>query len=80
MKTRFIVAIATQGVIILCLVVYLYYQQTEIERQQLICDMRVAELQAQVENANSILNEAVAQAKKQQELCEDALRAAAKKK
>ncbi|MGE0587820.1 MAG: hypothetical protein AB7O48_04555 [Cyclobacteriaceae bacterium] len=82
MKTKFIVILVAQGVIMLCLVVYAAYQQTEAKRQETIAfDIanQAQRLQKQLKETQLIAEHAMKEAAEQRMICEERLQQATKK-
>lgn len=82
MKTKFIPILVVQGIIMLCLVVYALYQQTEARRQETIAfDLanRAQRLQKQLEETQVIAEHAMKEAAEQRMICEERLQQATKK-
>lgn len=82
MKTKFILILVVQGIIMLCLVVYALYQQTEAKRQESIAvelANRAQVLQKQLEETQAIAEQALKEAAEQRMICEDLLHKAMKK-
>jgi len=74
MKTKFIIILVTEGIIILFLLVFALYQQTEVRRQELLAiDLaRQAQvLQEQLNESRLMHQHALAEAVKQRQMCEE---------
>ncbi|MGE0587823.1 MAG: hypothetical protein AB7O48_04570 [Cyclobacteriaceae bacterium] len=90
MKTKFIIAIAAQGVIILCLVVYAFYQRTEVkvieeiaskwESIALANEKMAQHAVAEAEHQRDAAQHAMQEADRQRLLCEEHIKAAARKR
>lgn len=74
MKTKFIIALVIQGLIIAFLVVYALYQQTEAKRQEAIAVDLAAQaqtLETRLQEVKAIAEKSMEEAQRQRKMCEE---------
>lgn len=82
MKTKFIITLVAQGIVIAALAIYSVYQQTEAKRHETIAvDLarQTQALQEQLHEIRTIAEHAQQEAEMQRMMCEERLQHAVKK-